>query len=86
MDSCGIIAHHNIILNRAVSWTHRFICYLFLYLTEADTIFKYVLLISVPTPVPDPICQPDCVKGECVEGNICNCPVGFTGNSCEIRK
>jgi len=31
----------------------------------------------------NPLCEPDCIYGECVEPGVCQCDDGFTGNACD---
>ena len=33
-------------------------------------------------PCPEPICDPSCENGKCVEPNTCACEVGWFGNTC----
>jgi len=31
-----------------------------------------------------PVCSPSCVYGECVDPNVCNCDIGYTGDVCDV--
>ena len=46
-----------------------------MYNTNYNFIYNNLFLSSAT-------CTPDCVNGECIEPNICDCDPGWTGDRC----
>ncbi|XP_072048464.1 uncharacterized protein [Amphiura filiformis] len=45
-----------------------------------------VIIVSDDQEETPPVsCEPDCVYGECAEGNTCFCQTGYAGNRCQTR-